>query len=273
RYEKLFKITKEDIVGKTDYDVFPKEASDAFRANDLQVLKSCGVLEIEETAPHDDGLHTYISVKFPLQKPDGSTLGVCGISTDITERKKAEERIRSLNTNLEKRTEQLAASNKELEAFSYSVSHDLRAPLRAIGGFSRILLEDYSNRLDSEGQRFLGIIDANTKQMGQLIDDLLAFSTICRNGIDKDRIEIHNLRGSVMSELLNQETERNVSTALKPLEAAYGDPSLIKQVFVNLISNALKFTRTQPTASLEIGAYPNGKENVYYVKDNGVGFD
>jgi len=182
------------------------------------------------------------------------------------ERKRGERRVSD-------NTAQLLAVNKELEAFSYSVSHDLRAPIRAIDGFSRVLLEEYSTHLAEEGQRLLGIIRTNTKQMGRLIDDLLAFSRISRKELERSYIDMAGLARSVMYELRQLEPDRPVAVTIRPLAAAQGDHAMIRQVFANLISNALKFTRRQPTPAIEIGSHPEGNENVYFVRDNGVGFD
>ncbi len=183
-----------------------------------------------------------------------------------TEHKRAERRIIE-NTAL------IVAVNRDLEAFSYSVSHDLHAPIRAIDGFSRVLLEEHSHHLDVEGQRLLSIIRSNTKQMGRLIDDLLAFSQVGRKGLEKSNIEMTGLARSVVYEHLQQEPDRSVDVTIDSLAAAQGDHAMIRQVFANLISNALKFMKHQPKPAVEIGWYPEGNENIYYVKDNGIGFD
>lgn len=184
----------------------------------------------------------------------------------LEERKRAEK-------ELIKRTTQLEAANKELEAFSYSVSHDLRAPLRAIDGFSRVLMEDYSDKLDSEGGRLLNIVRDNTQKMGQLIEDILALSRLGRKQMEISEIDMAKLAKSVFDELKTTVPERAIQLDIKTLLPAHGDQSMIRQVFVNLLSNAIKFTRPKEKAVIEISGATKGNENVYCVKDNGVGFD
>ncbi len=202
---------------------------------------------------------------------------VSGFFQDITERKQAEGAFRQLNAELDQRvrdrTAELEAANRELEAFSYSVSHDLRAPLRAIDGFGRILVEDYEDRLDPEGRRLLGVISGETRRMGQLIDDLLAFSRMGRQKMESARIDVAALARSVFADQAAQAPERDLRLDLKPLPTVRGDRAMIRVVLSNLISNAIKFTASRHPAVIEIGGRWEDRRTVYWVKDNGVGFD
>jgi light-regulated signal transduction histidine kinase (bacteriophytochrome) len=176
-----------------------------------------------------------------------------------------------LYAQLAERTAQLEAANKELESFSYSVSHDLRAPLRAIDGFSRVLAEDYGARLDGEGRRLLGVICDNVRRMGQLIDDMLAFSRLGRKSISMAAIDMRRLAEEAVREC--DPGPQHSGLALGSLPPARGDGTMIKQVWANLVANAVKFSGKCRQPAIEIGGYENGSEIVYFVKDNGAGFD
>ncbi len=180
-----------------------------------------------------------------------------------------------LEAQVAQRTQALEGINAELESFSYSVSHDLRAPLRAIHGFARILLEDHNAQLEPEAQRLLGVIDQNTRRMGQLIDDLLAFSRLGRTEIATGPVDMKELAQIVADEIERGEADRNGSLEIRidPLPPARGDRGLLRQVMSNLLHNAAKFTRGRASARIEVGARADGGQTVYHVKDNGAGFD
>jgi len=191
--------------------------------------------------------------------------------------KKAEQQIAELNIGLEQkiieRTAQLEAANKELESFSYSVSHDLRAPLRAINGFTQILVEDYENQLDPDALEILNEIVGNSTRMGQLIDNLLEFSRFGKQNLSMVNINVTEMIESIVAGLLKEDSDRHVSIKIHPLENIKGDKNMLKQVFINLISNAFKYTGKKSEAIIEIGSYGKHRQSVYYVKDNGAGFD
>ena len=174
---------------------------------------------------------------------------------------------------IRERTEQLETANKDLEGFSYSVSHDLRVPLRAIDGFSHQLQKLCADKLDDEGQRYLNIVRDNTKKMSQLIDDILAFSRMGRLGMTMSEIDMLKLAQNVFEDLKPSLAERECNIEFKPLPFCHGDLSMMRQVWINLLSNAIKFTQNKTIARIELGGYIENDENIYYVKDNGAGFD
>jgi PAS domain S-box-containing protein len=199
------------------------------------------------------------------------------LAKDITEQLRAEAQICQLNEDLEervaKRTSELTVANKELEAFSYSVSHDLRAPLRAIIGYSHLILEDYAGRLDAEGKRLLGVISREALRMSQLIDDLLSFSRAGRQRVELTDVDMTALALSAFQSLITAHLAKAPQLNIKTLPPTWGDSAMLRQVFVNLLDNAIKFSSERQDPAIEVGGTSDHDHNVYHVKDNGVGFD
>ena len=209
----------------------------------------------------------------------GRTIRIVGINVDITEGMEMVQEIRNLNASLSNRADELEASVKELDSFSYSVSHDLRAPLRAIDGFSRIVEEDYAPKLDDEGRRLIGVIRGEAHRMGRLIDDLLAFSRLGRLKVEPVTIDMEAMARQVFQELSAAEPGRTIHLNLHPMPPVLGTEAMIKQLWINLIGNAVKFTGKREIARIEIGVTTEpgtageSGEQVYFIRDNGAGFD
>jgi light-regulated signal transduction histidine kinase (bacteriophytochrome) len=213
----------------------------------------------------------------PIKTEEGEIIGVAMLAQDMTERKRAEDEVNELNRDLEQRvterTAQLATANKELEAFSYSVSHDLRSPLRAIDGFSHILLEDYADKLDDEGKRLLNVVRDNSSRMGQLIDDILNFSRTSRLEMSFSTIDMEKLAREAFEDIQTSVDHSKLQLEIEAIPPAIGDRAMMRQVFVNLLSNAIKFSHHKEPAMIKVGGSIVGDEAVYFVRDNGAGFD
>lgn len=266
--EVLLGYSREDLLGKNDHDFFPKEQADSFIAKDRQVLGAGYLVDIPEepVQTRRRGARILHTQKIPLYDGEGNPIYLLGISEDITERKQVEEELKKLNSQLE-------AANKELEAFSYSVSHDLRAPLRHINGFVELLKEHAAARLDTKGQRYIEIIVNASKRMGSLIDDLLVFSRMAKSEMRIGRVSLGSLIQEVIRDLQPEIQNREIAWTIGTLPDLEGDAAMLRQVWANLIGNAVKYTRTRARAKIEIGSRTEGEETVFFVRDNGVGFD
>ncbi|GEL10168.1 PAS domain S-box-containing protein [Flavobacterium glycines] len=249
---------REDLIGKkvVDFNMISVEQ----RREVHEKLKEKGFedKDVELKIRRSDGKIIQVIFSLQILEIDGKMSHVYGL-VDITERKKTEQKLKEVN--------------KELDSFTYSVSHDLRAPLRAITGYTRILKEDYGNVIDAEGKRIMNVISNNAQNMGQLIDDLLAFSRLGRQNIVSVPIDMNSLVRSIKDDLIAFSDLKNIQIDIRNLIIAIGDSSMIKVVMTNLLSNAIKYSSKKNEILIEVGSYYEGKNIVYYVKDKGAGFD
>lgn len=275
-------LSRSELIGTdfASYFTWPEQAQAGYR----QVLDQGFVRDYPLTMRHRSGRLTDVLYNAALYRDEaGNIRGVFAAARDITARKRAEEDIRLLNAELEQRvmerTASLEAANRELEGFAYSVSHDLRVPLRAIDGFSHLVLKRYGERLDDEGKRLLNVVRDNTRKMGQLIDDILAFSRAGRLEIKAVETDMEALVREVWQDAEPAVAGREVRLDIRPLPKVQGDPAMLRQVWANLLGNAVKFTNVRAIAHIEVGGSlglaANGEGNVcmFYVKDDGAGFD
>lgn len=280
--QELYGWTPEQAVGKISHDLlktvfpapideFPRNRPDDLRAE----LLRAGRWEGELRHTKADGTEVIVSSRWSLQRDEkGNPKATLETNNDITERRRQEDEVRGLNRELGRRSTELEGTNKELEAFAYSISHDLRAPLRHMVGYTELLQKHASSQMDDKGRRYMAMILEAAKRMGTLIDDLLAFSRIGRAETRETMVSLEQLVNEVQNEMLHETEGRNLTWKIAPLPDLYGDRSMLKLALVNLISNAVKFTRTRPNPEIEIGYTDRRKDGVVvFVKDNGVGFD
>lgn len=274
--EELLGYSREAIIGKNDYDFFPKSEVDFFVMKDRQVLDGGVLVDIPEEPiqTRARGLRYLHTKKLPILDKSGQPRYLLGISEDITNRKRTDEAVKAMNRALERKAGELANANQELEAFAYSVSHDLRAPLRHIDGYLNLLQKRVGPLLDEISQRYVATISRAAARMASLIDDLLAFSRMGRTELNKRVVPLNSLIKEVINDLRAETENRDIDWIVKPLPNIFGDAALFRQAFFNLIENAVKYTGPRQHARIEIGSIQHDREEVVIsISDNGVGFD
>jgi len=269
---------KDEVIGRYYKDFLHEDYQAHFEKNFPAFKKRGYIHDVQFKIRHKKGYYLDIAFEGCVgYNPDGSFKQTYCVFQDITKRKLAEEELKKHRLHLEElveeRTKELKNANKDLEAFAYSVSHDLRAPLRAVHGFTSILLEEYIDSLDDEAKRLGSVIKQNTKKMSSLIDDLLAFSRLGRIDMSFSKIDMKSMANSIYHEAVNAAERKRIKFTVGPIPKAYGDPNMMRQVWMNLISNAVKFSSKRRLAVISISAYEEDDQIVYCVKDNGAGFN
>jgi PAS domain S-box-containing protein len=274
--ERLFGYSREELVGKPVEVLMPDRFHGQHVGHRSQYFHSPRPREmglgLELSGRRKDGTEFPVEISLSPLKTQGGIL-VSSAIRNVSDRRQAEEQIRKLNLVLNQRISDLNAANKELESFSYSVSHDLRAPLRHIDGFARILKEEHAAALSEDGIRYLDRVLAAANHMGRLVDDLLNLAHIGRREIAKQKVPLEDVVRQAIAELPLETNERNIDWCIEPLASADCDPGLMKLVFSNLLSNSAKFTRKRKHAVIEVGECESRGTSAYFVRDNGVGFD
>jgi PAS domain S-box-containing protein len=272
--EELYGWTPGEAMGRRSQDLLRTVFPVAIEDINAELLQT-GRWEGELRHTKSDGATVVVSSRWSLRRDEnGRPAAILETSNDISGQKRREEEIRGLNAELAKWSAELQAANKELEAFAYSVSHDLRAPLRHMTGFAELLRKNAFSMLDDKGQRYMTMILESARRMGTLIDDLLAFSRMGRVEAQMSLVDLDHLVKEVVTEMRQETDGRDIVWRIDSLPSCYGDRSMLRIVLVNLLSNAVKFTRQRARAEIEIGR-ANGSENeaVVFVRDNGAGFD
>jgi PAS domain S-box-containing protein len=275
--ERIFGYTAAEMVGSSIERLVARDRPDEERRI-LENAKRGETRLYETTRIRKNGSSVDLSLAVsPIRDAHSNIVGVSSIARDISERKRAEEQILRLNAELEHRvqmrTAELTAANQELEAFTYSVAHDLRAPLRHIDAFTRILQEDFAGAFPAEAAQLLDTIRRGSENMSRLVNDLLNLAHVGRQEMKKERTPLNALIEEVIGEMRRETEGRDIEWRVVDLPSVDGDPGLLKQVFANLLSNAVKYTRPRPKAIIEIGVRRMNDETVIYIRDNGVGFN
>jgi PAS domain S-box-containing protein len=272
--ERLYGYTKEEIVGAAISAFYPPEADESAPEKELARVMASGFDHVEGLRLRKDGAQFLADISITAIRDEaGQLVGFTKVARDITEDRRAEAARVEAVEELRQRTADLSAANEELEAFAYSVSHDLRAPLRGIDGFSQAVLEEYSDRLDDKGKDYLIRLRSASQRMGLLIDDILNLSRISRVEPGHERVDLSAIATSTAADMREREPDRQVEFVIEEGVMARGDSRFLSIVFENLYANALKFTSTHAHARIEFGCEQTDGESVYFVRDDGVGFD
>jgi len=266
RYVELFQTGDETILGRSDHDLFPQEQADEFRAMDLRVMAAGAPMTVEEVVSHRDGLQTYVTVKFPWRDPSGQACGVCGIATDITDRKAAENALVT-------RTEELRYINQELDAFTRTAAHDLKTPLNAIAGFTQLLRLRYGAALGTEGDRMAERVETSARAMAHLVNDLMVLSRVSTHELRLVHVDITTMARSILAGLQASEPDREVTAHVAPGLQAQADEGLLRSLLTNLLSNAWKYSGKRSRASIVVGCEESTDAPIFFVRDDGAGFD
>ena len=278
QFEKAFGQSKRDVIGKTDYEIFPSDLANKFLEIEQHVYETKFEIESEDVIyDQDNNKRFYTTIRFPLISNSGEMYALCGFSSDVTEQRSAQLKLNSFNRELEERvierTSELGAANKELKAFAYSIAHDLSSPLRAINGFSQILLTEYEENFDYVSKQYLLKIKQSTKHMDEVIQALLRLSRVVRNELIVEEVSLSDLSESILLKYCNEDLERTVSISVAPDLLVTADKKLILIFLDNIIGNAWKYCSKNKKTIIEIGAMTEANKIVYYIKDNGCGFD
>jgi PAS domain S-box-containing protein len=273
-FEVCIGLPREQVVGKTFHEFLPRELADTYHKKDVELFEHPGIQVYESEIPCATGCRRdVIFNKAAFTGADGVPAGIVGVVMDITERKHAEEKIRGLNNDLSFRAAELVAANRELEAFSYSVSHDLRSPLTRIYSAGQLVKDMYSFQLDETGRTLLQTICDGCHDMEELIEALLTLSRVTSSKMNRTKCDLSKLAEIIAAELQVTEPERSLEFAIEPGLIDYGDPRLIRALLENLLANAWKYTRKVPETRIAFGMADIDGERVYFVRDNGAGFD
>jgi PAS domain S-box-containing protein len=264
-YERTFGVRRDEVIGKTARDIFPQAQADRYEADDRKVWETRQTMQVEDSVQQEDGLHTYVVVKFLLREPDGTPYAICGIATDITKSRLAEQ--------LAAQAEELARSNRELEQFAYVASHDLQEPLRMVASYVQLLARRYKGKLDTDADEFIHYAVEGANRMQQLINDLLAYSRVSTRGRAFAPTECERLLSDVLSNLRVVIAETQATITHDPLPTVVADSTQLAQVFQNLIGNAIKFRRPGESPRIHVSAQQENGHWLFSVRDNGIGID